>query len=222
MFDNPLHIRMDSHTFAALTKNLFIMKKAFLSLLLLAGLATANAQNITFGVKAGANFSNLVGKDAKDLDPKPKIKVGVYGGGFVNIGVSENFAIQPEVLYSAEGAQQKESGETAKWNLNYVNIPVLAQYRSSGFIAETGPQIGFLTSAKVKISNSADVDIKDQLKSTAFSWCIGIGYQLENGFGFGARYNLGIGTIADDSDTKIMGSNIQVGVHYAFGGKAAK
>ena len=107
------------------------------------------------------------------------------GGALVNIPVSSQFSVQPEVVYSSEGA--KATG--GKISLNYVNIPVLFQYNNSGFYGELGPQLGILTSAKAKPDDGDDTDIKDVLKSTNFSLAIGAGYKLTNRLGFGARYN---------------------------------
>ena len=60
-----------------------------------------------------------------------------------------------------------------------------------------GPQISFLVSAKEKTSGTNE-DIKDQFKSTEIAGIIGAGYTLPNGFGFDARYQLGLSSIAKD------------------------
>lgn len=59
------------------------------------------------GAKAGLNFSNLTGDDA-DLDGRTSFHLGLIA----EIMFSEKFGIQPEVLYSAQGA--KEGDETLK------------------------------------------------------------------------------------------------------------
>lgn len=202
------------------------MKKVILGFAFIAAVASVKAQDAasgpTFGVKAGANFANLKFTSG-DEDESGDMKVGVHAGGFVNVPIGETFAFQPELLFSMEGAKEEESGVEAKVSLNYINVPLLLQYTSSGFFAETGPQIGFLMSAKSKAEfqgQEEEEDIKDNLKSTAFSWAVGLGYKTQSGFGFGARYNLGLSNIADTEsgdDSKIKSNVIQVSIFKTFG-----
>ena len=204
------------------------MKKLLIVFSAVALAVTANAQkgSTTFGVKAGANFYSIGGSDADEagLDEKRKTKIGLAIGGLVNIPVSTQFSVQPEVLFSQEGNLQKEGDVKVAINLAYINIPVMLQYNNpSGFYAETGPQVGFLMSAKSKIDDGTDeeeTDIKDELKSIGFSWALGAGYKLKNGLGFGARYNLGLSTLddAEEDATKLTSSGFHVGVFYTFGG----
>jgi opacity protein-like surface antigen len=184
------------------------------------------SKGITFGIKAGANFYMIGGSDADDqqLDQSRKLKIGIAGGFLVNIPFSEMFSFQPELLYSTEGNLQKEGDAKITVALSYLNIPLMLQLNTtSGFYAETGPQIGFLMSAKAKVddgTNETEDDIKDDLKSIGFSWALGVGYKLQSGFGFGARYTLGLSTL-DDADTdpsKITSSGFHIGVFYMFGG----
>jgi hypothetical protein len=196
------------------------MKKTlFLSVLTLIAF-TIQAQ-IKFGVKAGANFSTFSGSDAKFENISPKYKVGFAGGGLVNIQLSEMFSLQPELLYSMEGATYKAEGEKVNFKTDYINVPVMAQYNNpSGFYAETGPQVGFLTSAKLSADGNS-MDIKDGFKKINFSWGIGAGYKLSNGLGIGARYNLGLMSIADADEgesANIKVGGFHIGLSYTFGG----
>ncbi|HVF80800.1 MAG TPA: porin family protein [Flavisolibacter sp.] len=194
------------------------MKKSILALAIVAISLGATAQT-TFGLKAGANLANLKfsgGGVSESLDSK----IGFHAGGFANIPVSTNFRIQPEAVFSMEGAKDKE--DDSKINLSYINIPVMFQYTASGFYGETGPQLGLLMSAKAK-SDGDEEDVKDQLETVNLSWAIGAGYKLSNGLGFGVRYNLGLSNIAkpEDSDEgKAKTSVFQIGLTYSFGGSS--
>ncbi|HZH66836.1 MAG TPA: porin family protein [Flavisolibacter sp.] len=196
------------------------MKKILFVFSIVAASVAANAQT-AFGVKAGANIANLKfsgGGVSESLDSK----IGFHAGGFVNIPVSSNFRIQPEALFSMEGAKNKE--DNSKVNLSYINIPVMFQYSASGFYGETGPQLGLLMSAKAK-EDGEEEDVKDQLETTNLSWAIGAGYKLSNGLGFGARYNLGLSNIGkseDGEEGKLKSNVIQIGLTYTFGGSAKK
>lgn len=192
------------------------MKKALLVFLCAAAIGTAKAQ-VQFGIKAGANIANLVGDDAEEA----KMKIGVNAGAFARLSIAESFKIQPEILFSTQGAKSKETfeGETfeTKMNLSYINVPVMFQYHTaSGFFAETGPQLGILASAKLK-GEGESVDIKENLKSIDFSWGLGVGYEFAQGFGVNGRYNFGLSNLPEEGDGKLRNGVIQVGVFYVFG-----
>ncbi len=200
------------------------MKKVVLVSVLALSVMFVNAQ-VTFGVKGGVNFATLGGDDADELEGK-KSNTGFYLGGLVNVPISSNFAFQPELVYSAnQGAEFRESPLELNYNFGYLNIPLMLQYRNSGFIAEAGPQIGFLMSAKIKATdgtNTEEEDIKDQMKSTDFGINLGLGYQFSNGFGLNARYTFGMANIIDETDVDIKNRVLSVGVFFNFGGKKAK
>ncbi len=190
------------------------MKKTFLLLIAAASFTLTQAQNssnIMFGLKAGANFSKWAGKDSDSAN----MLTGIHVGATVNIPFGGMWAVQPEVLYSGEGA--KFTG--GKLTQSYIRVPVLFQYANpSGFYAETGPSIGFLISAEAKEDGVEDTDMKVFFKSTDFSWAFGLGYKLKSGFGLGARYNMGLSSIAEDDAVDIKNTNIQVGLFYVLGG----
>jgi Outer membrane protein beta-barrel domain len=188
------------------------MKKIILSVAIIAATFGANAQ-VGYGAKLGLNIANLTGEDVEGV----KSKIGFNLGGFVNIPVATSIALQPELLFSTEGAKIDGGGSI---NLNYVNVPVMLQYKSSGFYGELGPQIGLLVSAKAKEDGDSE-DIKEFFKSSSFALNFGAGYQLPSGIGFGARYSLGLSNIVKDDDSKTKTSVLSIGIHYNFGAKAA-
>ncbi|SFQ41598.1 porin family protein [Hymenobacter arizonensis] len=193
------------------------MKKVILSLGLLAGVATAaQAQEVRFGLKGGVNYSTITSKDDSDAESK----IGLLGGVFANFGLSDLISIQPEVLYSQKGAQMKDMSDV-KVKLNYIDVPVLVKVNAGGLFFEGGPQVGFLTTAKVT-NGSQSEDFKENVKSVDFGYAVGLGYQAESGPMIGLRYNGGISDINknnnNDSD-KSRNSAFQLYVGFAFGGK---
>jgi Outer membrane protein beta-barrel domain len=193
------------------------MKKLFVLVLTTGVFFTATAQ-IQFGVKAGANFATLTGTGSAGATTK----VGFHGGGFARIPLVNSFFLQPELVYSGQGAKATSDGLVYNINQNYLNIPVLAKYEhSSGLYGETGPQIGFLLAANVSSAGSSQ-DVKSSYKSTDFSWAFGVGYKLPLiSAGINARYNLGLSNIAatNVSGYSVKNSVFQLGVFYMFGGK---
>ncbi len=188
------------------------MKKIILTAAAIFAFGLANAQEVKFGIKAGLNLSNVTG----DVDGA-STKVGFQAGGLVEIKVSDKFAVQPELLYSLQGAKVDEEGTEVDFNLSYLNIPVMAKYLvSDKFSLEAGPQVGFLMSAKAK-AEGASVDVKDAFESIDFGLNIGAGYDATENINIGVRYGFGLSNIAKDSEgEKIKNSNIAIAVAYKF------
>jgi opacity protein-like surface antigen len=159
------------------------MKKIILTAVAVLAFGFANAQ-VKFGAKVALNVATLTGdvEDASSL-------IGFQVGAFAEIKVSEKFAVQPELMYSAQGA----SFDYGDSQLGYLNIPVMAKYYvAKSFSLEAGPQIGFLLSAK----DDGD-DIKDDLSSTDFGFNFGAGYDFTENLSAGLRYNLGLTNLID-------------------------
>ena len=184
------------------------MKKIILTAAAVFAFSFANAQDVKFGAKAGLNMSNW-GGDAGDAS----MKIGFQVGGFAEIKVSDKFAIQPELVYSALGTKT----EDGSINTNYLNIPVMAKYFvAKGFSLEAGPQLGFLMSAKAK-ANGESADIKDTFESIDFGLNFGAGYDVTENINLGVRYSAGLSNIMKDSgDIKVNNSNIAIAIGYKF------
>lgn len=171
------------------------MKKIILTIMAFAAFGTANAQDIKFGVKAGANFSNFTG-DA-DVDGR----TGFYIGGLADFAVSEKFHVQPEVLYSMEGGKDAE--------LDFIRIPIMAKYYvMDGLNLQAGPMLGF------KIGGEDGLD--EATKSLDYGLGFGAAYELPIGVFFDLRYNLGLANISDNDMFDLGTTAFQVGLGYRF------
>ncbi|WP_294822418.1 porin family protein [uncultured Flavobacterium sp.] len=199
------------------------MKKILLSAVaVMAFGAAAQAQEMKFGVKAGLNIANQ-GSDAETEGSR----MGLHIGGVAEFKLSENFSIQPELLYSMMGSKvntitEDLTVEEVDNKLDYLTLPVLAKYYiMEGLSLEAGPYVGFLMSAKQE-----DTDIKDGIKSIDFGLNAGVAYDLPMGVFFQARYVLGLSDINDAGDTEIGGvtyeapkvtnNGLQISVGYKF------
>jgi len=187
------------------------MKKFFCSVSAVILIAYVGASQQThFGIKAGVNFSSVAVNDGADYEGK----TGVHLGGLAHIHINPHFALQPELVFSMQGGQ--DDAENTKLKLNYVNIPLLAQYMTAdGFRLQTGPQLGILTSAKQKFGD-VEVDAGDDVSTVDFSWAFGAGYLFHSGFGIDARYNLGISNISDNESFEARNRVFQLGLFYQF------
>ncbi len=155
----------------------------------------ANAQDKKFGVKAGYQSTNFTG-DVTGNDPNG----GFYLGGLVDFSVSEKFHVQPELMYSIEGAKDAK--------LNYLRIPIMAKfYVMDGLSLQAGPELAFKA--------GGDDTIKDGVKSMDYGLGLGAGYELESGLMFDARYNLGLANISDAAGS-LKNVGIQIGLGYRF------
>lgn len=183
------------------------LKKISVSFILIAMFAltqTANSQDIAIGIKAGVNLANMTDVEGAS----PGTRVGAHIGPFVKLPISENFSIIPELLYSMKGSEISESilGLTFEMqtNLDYLEIPIMANYQlDNGLNFELGPYVGILLSAKSTVDIlgvSEDLDIKDQMNTVDFGIGLGLGYRLESGLGFGARYSLGLASLFKEAD----------------------
>lgn len=159
-------------------------------------LTTTHAQGVDFGIKLGANFSTL--SDAAGA----KNKTGFHGGVFLGLKFNEKLALQPELLYSQQGAKL-DIGDV---DLNYVNIPVVVKYYLvKGLNLQVGPQFGFVVDDNFVIGEPENFDL---------SGVAGLGLDIPLGIRIDARYNFGLTEIAKNSDSKNGVFSIALG--YSF------
>jgi hypothetical protein len=181
------------------------MKKIILTAAAVFAFSFANAQDTKYGVKGGLNMSNVSNVEGSSS------LLAFHLGGFAEFKVSDKFAVQPELLYSAQGAKFTDGN----LNLNYINIPVMAKYYvADAFSIEVGPQIGFLMSAKAD-----GIDVKELFNTTDFGLNLGAGYNLNETMSLGLRYNMGLSDVQKDLPSGESGSknsSIQLSFGYKF------
>ena len=156
---------------------------------------SSNAQDIKFGFKGGVNFATVNGDAFDNIDGR----TGYHIGAVVQLSIADKFAIQPELLYSAQGLDDLD--------IDYLNLPVLAKLKFAKiFSVEAGPQFGFI----VNDDFSTIVDEKE------FDLSGAVGAGVEFGPVFGQlRYNFGLTDVIDNLDSKNSTFQISVG-YYIF------
>ena len=67
-------------------------------------------------------------------------------------------------------------------------------------------------------AKNEDIDVKVNFKSIDYGVNLGLGYKLENGLNFGARYNFGLANINDveGSSDKFRNGVAQITIGYSF------
>lgn len=179
-----------------------------LTVLILSGLTTSSiAQDRRMGVKGGLNLSNLYVDDVNDENARVGFHVGVYGQLFS----TETFAIQPELLYTTKGSETEWDGlidQTTKFNLNYLELPVLAVFKL-GDAAEihVGPYFSYLLGANIDTDgdlggSNQDLD-RDNFNAFDFGLTGGVGLNF-GAIQIGARYNYGLTEIADSNAAEVL------------------
>ena len=181
------------------------------SLALLTGGASqldAQAARVTprpsFGVLAGLNIATLSGSDVEGASSR----LGFIGGGYADFHFAgSGFGIEPELLYSMQGA--KTSGEEASLELSYLQIPVLFRYdfpttsKARPFVV-AGPSIGIKIGCNVSGQGvSVDCDTVN-LQTTGFdlggTLGAGVGFKLgKQTASLGARYTIGTNDIFENN-----------------------
>jgi len=161
------------------------MKKLLLTIILALAGFTAQAQ---FGIKGGFNFSNLKSDGADNFNVLTNWHVGVLYEADLNSFIS----IQPEFLYSAQGAKLRKE----EFKLNYFSVPVLLKvYLTDGFNLQAGPQFGMLLSESDNFS---------RYNSETFDFGItgGLEFFLTNELFLQARYYQGTKDVTSNTDLK--------------------
>jgi Outer membrane protein beta-barrel domain len=179
------------------------MKKSIVILVLFT-LQLASAQT-QFGIKGGANFSNLT----SNADYQNKVLVGVNAGIFAKIPLNKLFAVQPEIYFTTKGSEfTYQNGfieGTTKFELNYIEVPVLLVVNlTNNFNFHIGPYASYLISSKVKNTSENNFNFEDNINTDDFNtfdagMALGLGVDVKS-FGFGVRYNLGFITVGKEKN----------------------
>jgi hypothetical protein len=174
---------------------------------------TVTAQHVNFGIKGGVNLYNI----RHDNNTTADYSTGLYLGVLGHIHMADHFAIQPEIVFSTQGANYLIANTNTKVNLNYVNFPLLFQYMfDNGFRLQAGPQIGFLINARSRVGTTT-TDAMHNYNSVDVGASFGMSYvHPPSGFGFDARYNVGISNINERGSVSSNNRGAQLGVFYLF------
>ena len=218
------------------------MKKIMMIAAMMVATLGAVAQNevgqFTLQPKVGMNISKITGSNLNS-------KVGLVAGFEAEYGVAKNFGVSVAALYSMQGAKRdlnlNVSGNSVdvKFNLDYINIPVLAQYYIvPGLAVKAGIQFGFNVRNKVKVGTTvAGYNLKDDCSMDEFlDWAralgqpipsdakfqkfdlsipVGLSYEYED-FVLDARYNIGTSKLVKSDPDSSKNGVFQLTIGYKF------
>jgi hypothetical protein len=177
------------------------MKNMMIALCMLTISYAANAQYdpaFRFGIKAGANLSNINGSNDLSLSPggnafdfrdNDNRSLGFAGGVFFRFG--KTLYIQPEILLSQKGGKFNvyEDGvlNDGKVDVRFSNfdVPVLFGVRIAKFVRmNVGPMASLRLNKNGKISDSFD-DVTGENSGAEFKNRLAFGYQAGVGLDLG-------------------------------------
>ena len=202
------------------------MKRIFLALGFIAITLSAFSQvRISPGIKTGLNLANLSNVDNSSS------KLGLQGGLFVNVHLTNFYELQVETTYSNQGttydALRVNNGfdpllvrQEEDLDLEYINLNIANKFfpvKDIGFNLIVGPSINILVSD----------NHNDDIIPIDFSLFGGVGYEFPFGLGLEVRYKQGLIDVREDyfdndeNDSFYDGDNVlngvvQFGVSYRF------
>ena len=183
------------------------MKKFMMMVAMAFATLTASAQSevgaLTLKPLVGINVANITDGDGD-------AKVGLAAGAELGYQMNESLALTAGVINSMQGSKADEG----KLNLEYINIPILANYYiTKGLAVKAGIQPAFKVKSQVKSGDvSADFD---DIKSFDFSIPVGLSYEISD-FVIDARYNWGLTKLLDGFDSKNSVFQFTVGYKFAL------
>ena len=165
--------------------------------------AQAEAGTLTLKPLVGINVANIT-------DGNGDAKVGLAAGAELGYQLNESFAVTAGAIYSMQGAKNDEY----KVNLDYINIPILANYYiTKGLAVKAGIQPAFKVKSEAK-EDGVSVDLEG-FKSFDFSIPVGLSYEVSD-FVIDARYNWGISKVLEGFDSKNTVFQFTVGYKFAL------
>lgn len=186
------------------------MKKNILTLLAVVAafaFAVPSQAQVKFGVKAGLNLSSINVKDMQaNLDGESR--TGFFAGVTADVTIPlAGLGADVSLLYDNRlvGISGTEDGETTEANktLHYIALPINLKY-TIGFSSlasvyfATGPQFAWNVGDRNWRTEGTD---GFTLKSSTFSWNVGLGVTALSHVRVGYNYNIGLGNTAEWSQS---------------------
>ena len=201
-----------------------------------------------FGAKAGFNLTNISSKydgEKSDKDDRGNFKSGFQIGLIGEYSFSDVFAIQPGIVFATQGITHKWSwddeystGESkGTTNLNYIQIPINAQYKmdlcSMKLLLQAGSYLGYGIGGKYKWERTEDGETTkgdtkfkfgksdenglEPLYDNAFDFGIGLGAGLQfDNIQAVIGYNIGLANMVNIDKLSMKNNGLAFTVAYLF------
>jgi len=167
-----------------------MQKKYILFLVLFGAVITLSAQQFHGGVMGGIAGTQVAGDKLSGYN-----KAGIFLGGYVNLDVGDKSSMQMELTYfqkgSRENPKEKNNYYSYLLRVNYIEMPLLYQYKAGKFIIEAGPSAGFLLNYYEEENQDVISDYPGYIKPARFTLQVNLGfsYFITEHIGVGLRTN---------------------------------
>ncbi|MBR2195619.1 MAG: PorT family protein [Salinivirgaceae bacterium] len=202
--------------------------------------STSTFAQLSYGVKAGLNFSKMKMKVDGEIVDDIKFNPGVNLGVYADYGFSDMLAIETGLTFEKKGFKMKNEETsygvgvemTSKFNIVYATIPVQARLNFGNFYAMAGPYVGIGLTGKhiVKVifddeteKNDDSIEFgneagKSDVKRFDFGFGIGAGYEITDNLGVRLGYDLGMANLQPGGDNNYSARNgsISISATYKF------
>lgn len=155
------------------------MKKLF-TIITIFAICLTNAQSdsgdFTLAPQLGLNLSNYSSSENLSNKIRVAFNAGVVGEYYFN----DRWSLRTGLIYDSKGTRVEEFGEEFIDKLNYIAIPLHANWHfgsNRNWFLNFGPTLGVLVSAKADIPGE-EIDIKDAINSFDIGLGLGIGYKF--------------------------------------------
>ena len=112
---------------------------------------TDNRDALSFGIKGGANYSNVYDEQGNDFVADSKF--GFAAGAFVAVPLGKFIGIQPEILFSQKGFKSSGTYLGSTYSMtrttDFIDVPLLFAVKPIGQLTLLfGPQFSYLLKQK--------------------------------------------------------------------------
>jgi len=185
------------------------MKKYILLLILFATGLILMAQQFHGGVIGGIAGTQVAGDTFSGYN-----KAGIFLGGYVNLDVGKKSALQMELTYfqkgSRENPREKNGYRSYILRLNYIEMPLLYQYKAGKFIIEAGPSAGFMLGYYEEVDQEIISDQQGYIKPARVT------LQINLGFSYFISEHVAVGLRTNNSMLNIFSENQTGDVYRVF------
>ena len=193
--------------------------KSVIVILLIMTFSDLHAQ-VKPGYIFGLNLSTMTLK-TKDATYDPRISAGIYYGGYLDVSLTHNFSLRPNLLFSTKGSKYKTDSTEFSISPVYAELSIYASYSVGSEIVKfcvfTGPYIACGISG-YKIDPKGDLrDISygsneySDLRPFDFGFCFGAGIIIKE-VQISAQYGVGMANLSPLSLTDNEMKNTVIGI----------
>ncbi len=198
------------------------MKKLHLLAVLFFLVAFNSHAQIRFGLKAGANFTTITEGPTSGTSKTMDLKLGAKVGLVLEKNISSKIALQSGLLYTQQGAYEKQSDRY--FILNYVELPVNFLLKPTAkFSVGAGPYVAYGISEVTKVGKvvSTKNNFGDPDEPEVFDYGVNVlaGYEIIDNWVIGANYSMGLANISQDKTFSRKLSGFTLSMTKFFGRK---